>query len=81
MAPINVLAELMPKTVFGVPAHPLLVHVPVILVPLATGALATTWVVRTGHTGAESVWHGRAQRRYGGGGDRGGPTRGGVDGD
>jgi hypothetical protein len=35
------LAELVPERLFGLPAHPLLVHVPVVLVPLAAlGAVA-----------------------------------------
>lgn len=29
---------------------------PVCVLSVLTGALATTWVVRTGHSGAESVW-------------------------
>ena len=38
------LLDLLPDTVFGLPAHPLLVHAAVVLVPLAALALiATGW--------------------------------------
>lgn len=40
-------AEIVPKDLLGLPAHPLLVHVPVVLVPLATiGALVALVVPR-----------------------------------
>ena len=53
-------------TVFGLPAHPLFVRAPLVLVPLAVlggasvliGIFAVVWVVRTGHSGADAVWHG-----------------------
>jgi hypothetical protein len=41
------IAEVVPNDLFGLPAHPLLVHVPVVLVPLATiGALVALFVPR-----------------------------------
>ena len=40
------------------------------LVSLVTGAVATTWIVKTGHAGARSVWHEEGARD--GGTDSGG---------
>jgi hypothetical protein len=36
------LLQLLPDKVYGLPAHPLLVHAAVVLVPLAAVALVTT---------------------------------------
>jgi len=47
--------------------------VPLCALSIVTGALATAWVYRVGHTGAESVWKGGDSRhgdRGDGGGDR-----------
>ena len=45
--------------------------VPLCALSVVTGVLATTWVYRTGHTGAESVWKGKD-----GQGGKGGEARG-----
>ncbi len=36
--------------------------VPLCALSVLTGALATVWVYRTGHTGAESVWKGEGEK-------------------
>lgn len=36
--------------------------VPVMALSVLTGALSLTWVYRTGHTGAESVWKGEGEK-------------------
>ena len=52
---------------FGLPAHPLLVRIPVALIPLcAVGAIVIVlsaswrqrigWVYQVGHSGAKAVW-------------------------
>lgn len=46
--------------------------VPLCALSVLTGALATVWVYRTGHTGAESVWKGEGEK---GEGDEGGVDR------
>ncbi len=46
--------------------------VPLCALSVLTGVLATTWVYRTGHTGAESVWKGEGEKgEKGEGGERG----------
>jgi len=40
--------------------------VPVLALSVLTGALATAWVYRTGHSGAESVWKGEGEGSDGG---------------
>ena len=51
--------------------------VPMMALSVLTGALSLTWVYRTGHTGAESVWKGEGEKSAKpsegpGDGDRGG---------
>ncbi|MEZ5177708.1 MAG: DUF2231 domain-containing protein [Acidimicrobiales bacterium] len=50
--------------------------VPLCALSVLTGALATVWVYRTGHTGAESVWKGDGEK---GERDEGGEVRPGDD--
>ena len=44
-------------TIGGLPAHPLLVHIPVVLVPV-TAVLAFYQVAQVGHSGAKASWDG-----------------------
>jgi uncharacterized membrane protein len=55
--------------------------VPVCALSVLTGALATVWVYRTGHSGAESVWKdaGREGGDAGEGGEKGEPTKNGSE--
>ena len=52
--------------------------VPICALSVLTGALATVWIYRTGHTGAESVWK-EAGNEGGEGGEKGEPTKSGSD--
>lgn len=52
--------------------------VPICALSVLTGALATVWIYRTGHTGAESVWK-EAGSEGDEGGEKGEPTKQGSD--
>ncbi len=52
--------------------------VPICALSVLTGALATVWIYRTGHTGAESVWK-DAGSEGGDSGEKGEPTKSGAD--
>lgn len=53
--------------------------VPLCALSVLTGALATAWVYRTGHTGAESVWKGEGEKGEGGERGEGGELKPGGD--
>lgn len=65
----------------GVPARTATLRkliVPICALSVLTGALATVWIYKTGHSGAESVWK-DAGSEGGESGEKGEPTKGGSD--